>query len=270
MTSPRAPVSQPGLAPACEGSLRDPPADDLRLSRNYSVDLRLLGLSERSVGARVLDVGCGAGRHELAATQLPITTVACDLSAADLRDGRFFVGEAGREQSHPGLVTWLQADGRRLPFPDATFDALICSETLEHLPDDLAALLELRRVARPGATLAVSVPTYWPELVLWTLSWRITHTPGGHVRIYRLRDLHIRLCAAGWRPFASRRRHAFETVYWLLGALTGGGDPPAWPARWWRTHVTAPENAGSPALTWAEGLANPWLAKSVVLYARAV
>jgi SAM-dependent methyltransferase len=218
----------------------------------------------------VLDVGCGAGRHELAAAQLPIKTVACDLSAADVRDGRFFVGEAGRGKPHPGVVEWLRADGQRLPFPEATFDALICSETLEHLHGDLAVLLELRRVARPGATLAVSVPTYWPELLLWTLSWRITHTPGGHVRIYRLRDLHARLRAAGWRPETSRRRHAFETVYWLLGALTGGGDPPAWPARWWRTHVTAPEKAESRALARLERLALPWLAKSVVLYARAV
>jgi SAM-dependent methyltransferase len=247
-----------------------PPADDPALERAFSVDLALLGLSEQSAGALLFDLGCGAGRHELAAVRLPVTTVACDLSRLGLRDGRFFVGEDAPVHEHRGSVEWLQADGGRLPFTDGTFDALLCSETLEHAWDDRALLRELRRVARPGARLAVSVPAYQPEWLLWWLSRAVTHTPGGHLRIYRPRDLHMKLAEAGWKPYASRRRHAFESVYWLLGALAGGGDPPPRIARAWRRLVNPEHSSRARLAARLERFFDPLLAKSIVLYARAV
>jgi SAM-dependent methyltransferase len=246
------------------------PVDDASLERAFSVDLALLGLSEPSPGARLLDLGCGAGRHVLAAARLPITTFACDLSRSDIRDGRFFVGEDARDQARPGQIAWLQADGGRLPLPGATFDALICSETLEHVWDDRAVLRELRRVGRTGARLAVSVPACRPEWLLWMLSWKVTHTPGGHLRIYRLRDLRMKLREAGWEPYAQRRRHAFETVYWLLGAVAGGGDPPPRAARAWR-RLTNPSGARAARLAArVERWLDPLFSKSIVVYARAV
>lgn len=244
----------------------DRPRDDPALSRVHTIDLGLLGLNDATAGARLLDTGCGAGRHELASAGLPITTVACDLDRRSLRDGRFFLGEsAGEEGQRGGAVDWVQADGARLPFQSGTFDAVICSETLEHVWDDLALLRELRRVAAPGGRIAVSVPAYWPELALWALSWRVTHTDGGHIRIYRREQLLERLRATGWRPYAVRRRHAFESVYWLLGAVSGGGEPAPLAARAWRRLV----NGGPRRIIDRCERALAWpLGKSLVVYAR--
>ncbi|GAB4322309.1 MAG: class I SAM-dependent methyltransferase [Dehalococcoidia bacterium] len=238
------------------------PSDDPNLSRVHTIDLALLGVGERNTSARVLDAGCGAGRHELALASLPVDAVACDLDRESLYRGRYFVGEgAGRAVR----VAWVQAHGIRLPFADGTFDAVICSETLEHVRDDMGLLRELRRVTRPRGRIAVSVPAYWPELLLWALSWRVTHTPGGHLRIYRREHLLKKLRTCGWRPYAVRRRHAFESVYWVLGALFGGGEPPPLPARAWRRLVN-----GRPAglIDRCERAFAP-LGKSLVVYARA-
>lgn len=240
-----------------------PPRDDPSLRREYSVDLRLLGLSQQTTDARLLDLGAGAGRHELAAVKLPLRTVTCDLSLCALREGRFFVGE---EQGRLSTPEWAAGSGPLLPFRDATFDAAICSETLEHVAEDTAVLAELRRVTRAGGRLAVSVPAYWPEFVLWQLSWAVTHIPGGHGRIYQQGQLLARLRATGWQPYAVRRRHAFETVYWLLGALGGGGNPPCRLAQEWRKATIQ----GSVPVDRVERMLAPLLAKSIVVYARAV
>jgi SAM-dependent methyltransferase len=54
-------------------------------------------------------------------------------------------------------------DGRRLPFPDQQFDAVFCSQVLEHVftPDEFLA--EIHRVLRPGGTLLLAVPFLWDE-----------------------------------------------------------------------------------------------------------
>ena len=80
-------------------------------------------------------------------------------------------GEAGTE---PGsLAVTTNGDALRLPFPDDTFDRIIASEVLEHVPDDQAALDELFRVLKPGGTLAVTVPAWLPEKICWALSRRV-------------------------------------------------------------------------------------------------
>lgn len=242
------------------------PHDNPRLDRVFSVDLALLGLGASAAGAKLLDVGCGAGRHELAAAKLSIATTACDIDAKELRLGRFFVGEGGGD---PQRVGWVQGSGTRLPFGDDAFDAAICSETLEHVPDDMGVLRELRRVVREGGALAVSVPARRVESWMWKLSWEVSHTPGGHIRIYQRGELLTKLRAAGWHPYAIRHRHAFESVYWLLGAVFGGGNPPPAPARAWRKLITSRHIGQSRWFDRAERLFARAAGKSIVIYARA-
>ncbi len=52
----------------------------------------------------------------------------------------------------------LVADGRRLPFGDGSFEACLCSETVEHVPDDTAVIREIHRILKPGGTLLFTVP----------------------------------------------------------------------------------------------------------------
>lgn len=261
-----APSIRSGRAPG----LLARPADDPRLDRVFTVDLRLLGLSETTEGARLLDVGCGAGRHELAAARLPVRTVACDLARRDLRDGRFFVSEDEKSGAHGGRVDWVQGTALSLPLAAVCFDAAICSETLEHVVDDVGVLRELRRVVRTGGTLAITVPARAVEFALWQLSWEVTHTPGGHIRIYRLDELLAKLRATGWQPYAVRRRQGFESIYWLLGALGGGGNPPCGPAQEWRRLTNSKRVRHSRVWDAVERGFSRVLPKSVAIYARAV
>ena len=73
----------------------------------------------------------------------------------------------------------------RCRIPTATFDCVIASEILEHVPADDAVIAELIRVLKVGGQLAVTVPRWLPEQVCWLLSDDYHSNEGGHIRIYR-------------------------------------------------------------------------------------
>lgn len=101
------------------------------------------GLSE---GKRVLDVGCGPGG---VTADLPGSVVAVDV------DRRMAV------RAHQALPNVLQGDGRRLPFPDASFDAAVCNLVLLWSPEPERVVAEMARVVRPGGVvLATMEPDY--------------------------------------------------------------------------------------------------------------
>jgi SAM-dependent methyltransferase len=156
-------------------------------------------------GARVLDVGCGEGRHIAAAAKRGCRAIGLDYDPAELRKTR------GRGAK----VDLVAGDATRLPFRDGAFDAVICTETLEHIADDRAAIGEMARVLRNGGTLHGAVPTHFTEPLYWKLSPSYPQTPGGHVRIYRPRTLIARLRAAGFRLVDVRFMHAIDSVLWL-------------------------------------------------------
>jgi SAM-dependent methyltransferase len=120
-------------------------------------------------GERVLDCGCGYGWFLKVLGEL----YACRLVGADVDLRR--LEKARQELGRPGGAARgaavLAADAGRLPFPDDTFDKIVLSEVLEHLPDDRAALLEVRRVLKPGGVIAITVPNRdYP--ILWDpINW---------------------------------------------------------------------------------------------------
>jgi SAM-dependent methyltransferase len=162
--------------------------------------------------ARVVDVGCGDGRHVAEAARRGERAVGVDYDAAELARARDRAG---------GLrVDFVVGDAARLPFRDAAFDAAICTETLEHLPDDRAAIGELARVLREGAPLLGAVPSHFTERVYWRLSRGYRDAPGGHVRIYAPRVLFGRLAAAGLRLESMRYLHFVDSLFWLRYCVT--------------------------------------------------
>ena len=110
----------------------------------YSPDLLRYRFFGPRLQGRVLDIGAGDGL--LARTFADRDVWSLDLAAAGLRRvaGRAVVGRADA-----------------LPFPPQTFDTIVLSEVLEHVPDPMATLLECRRVCASGGTLLLSVPL-WP------------------------------------------------------------------------------------------------------------
>ena len=163
-------------------------------------------------GARVVDVGCGDGRHIIAAARRGARAVGVDYDAGELRRARAAVRGA--------RIDFIAADAARLPFRDAAFDAVICTETLEHLPDDRGAIRELARVLRDGAPLLGAVPSHFTELVYWRLSRGYRDAPGGHVRIYAPRLLFRRLAGAGFAVESMRYLHFVDSLFWLRYCVT--------------------------------------------------
>ncbi|MBW4078524.1 MAG: class I SAM-dependent methyltransferase [Acidobacteria bacterium] len=165
-------------------------------------------------GDTVLDLGCGFGRHAFEAARRGANVVALDAGRDEVQGvAATFAAmlEAG-ELKDPSLRTAaVQGDALHLPFPDGTFDRVICSEVLEHIPDDHAAMRELTRVLRAGGTMAITVPRFGPELLNWALSDEYHNVPGGHIRIYRRSVLESRLRSTGMRVTGHHYAHGLHS-----------------------------------------------------------
>ncbi len=162
----------------------------------------------------------------------------------------------------------MVGDALRLPFAPEAFDRVIAAEVLEHIPDDRGAMAELARVLRPGGTLAVTVPRWWPELLTWALSDDYHTTPGGHVRIYRRGVLVERLGGAGLEPYASHHAHALHSPYWWLRAAVGVSDEAHPWVRAYHRMLVWDITAHTPVTRIPEAVLNPILGKSLVVYLR--
>ena len=234
-----------------------------------TVDYRRLGLRP---GERLLDVGCGAGRHAYEAVRRGAVVVAYDLDAAEVKDTATVLEALETDGAAPGFGVGWAVNGNvlHLPFPTASFDRVIASEVLEHVGPDEAALAELVRVVRPGGSVAVTVPRWGPELLNWALSDEYHTVPGGHLRIYRERTLTDRMARAGLRTYGRGFAHSLHSPYWWLRCLVGLGEEShplvrayhqvlVWDIE--RTPVVSAVTSG------AERLLNPFIGKSLVLYA---
>ena len=219
-------------------------------------------------GTKVIDVGCGAGRHSFEAYRRGADVIAFDQNAEELADVDTMLqamGQAG-EAPKSAKAQVVVGDALALPYPDGTFDAVIASEILEHIPDDDAAIAELIRVLRPGGTLAVTVPRWLPERICWLLSDEYHANEGGHIRIYRADELRSKLVAGGLRFTGTRHAHALHSPYWWLKCAVGmeNSEHPAVKAY---HRLLVWDMMSRPALTRAaEAALNPLVGKSVALY----
>lgn len=140
----------------------------------------LAGSVARAVapGATLVDAGCGGG-------SLAVTLACRGYRVIGVESSSRFVtcAQHRAEQSGvAGLVSFHRGDVTALPLADASVDAVVSGEVLEHVADDARAVAEYRRVLRPGGACLVSVPAH-PAL------WDVTDEWAGHVRRYRRRDL---------------------------------------------------------------------------------
>ncbi|MDQ2959907.1 MAG: class I SAM-dependent methyltransferase [Candidatus Dormibacteraeota bacterium] len=233
-----------------------------------TVDFTRLALSS---GTRVLDIGCGNGRHAFEALRHGAEVVAIDLDSAALAEVERMAGamSAAGEVAVGGSLRTVVADALHLPFDDDGFDVVIAAEVLEHITEDGAAMTELCRVLRPGGRLAVTVPRWWPERVCWALSREYHDTPGGHVRIYRRRQLAARLRRSGFVLSGPHHHaHALHSPYWWLRCALGVSRDEAVLARAYHRFLVY-DLMRRPRWTRSlERTLNPMLGKSVVLYAR--
>ena len=220
-------------------------------------------------GDRILDIGCGEGRHAITAYMLEdVESVGVDLSLKDLKTTleRFSAFEYP-QNTHRSLSVSV-ASGYCLPFADNSFDKLICSEVLEHILDYRLVLTELTRVLKVGGVFVTSVPRFFPEWICWRLSDAYHAVEGGHVRIFNAGQLRADIEANGFRCFNRHHAHALHVPYWWLKCL------------FWRAEGEAETRIVSlyhrfliwdlmqkPRLTrLLESILNPIMGKSLVMY----
>ena len=168
-------------------AVRPPSENRLLFWLRCTVDLQLLTIFRflvlplSSCRGRVLDVGAGeAPWRDFLAAGVEYVGVDVDLS-----------GEFGMRRQ-TGITYY---DGKRLPFEDGSFDHVLCTEVLEHVPDPSAFLADLIRVLRQGGTLIMTVP--------W--SARLHHLPHDYGRFTHFGLLAL-LGAAGFSEITIEER----------------------------------------------------------------
>ena len=219
-------------------------------------------------GDTVLDLGCGFGRHAFEAARRGARVVALDAGAEEVQGVRntFAAMVAAGELARDACAVAVQGDALALPFADATFDRVICSEVLEHIPEDLAAMGELARVLRRGGTMAVTVPRRGPERINWALSAQYHNVPGGHIRIYSRSVLEERLASVGLRVTSHHHAHGLHSPYWWLKCLVGTTNDTNWLVRQYH-RLLVWDIMKRPRFTrMAEATLNPLIGKSLVVY----
>jgi SAM-dependent methyltransferase len=230
-----------------------------------TVDFDRLGIGP---AVKVIDVGCGAGRHAFEAYRRGAEVVACDRDASELRSVDTILHAMAETGEAPAAASAkvVLGDALGLPYADETFDCVIASEILEHIPQDDAAIAELIRVLKVGGTLAVSVPRWLPERLCWLLSDEYHSNEGGHVRIYRASELRDKIIGGGTELTDTHHAHALHSPFWWLKCAVGvsNAEHPAVAAY---HKLLVWDLMRRPKVTQlAEALLNPVVGKSVAMY----
>jgi SAM-dependent methyltransferase len=215
---------------AAEHVMGDYPAAGADGRRDYAamkVERAMSALAGLVPGSRVLEVGCGAGAttRAMVAARPDLVIHACDLSRTAIRAAR----AQGRE------IPYVVASVNYLPYRDASLDAVVFYDVLEHIPDADRSLDEVFRVLRPGGLLAATVPAEGQpgtfEWMRWKLGWHadMKAYAKGHVQRFTYRGLRAMLCRHGLRPV--RWQYSFHLLgqvwdFWYYYARERwGGDP---------------------------------------------
>ena len=175
-------------------------------------------------GERLLDVGCGAGFY---AVEL-LERVGAEGSVVGVDNSPQMLAMAvGRCQGSDN-VSFHQADATSLPVDDGSFEAALCVQVLEYVPDATAALAEIHRALRPGG-----------RVVVWDVDWATvslhSSDPARTQRVLRTFDRHLahpslpqtltaRLRSVGFEEIGVQG-HAFVTNEFLPDAYGGSLVP---------------------------------------------
>ena len=231
-----------------------------------TIDFETLKLSD---GDRILDLGCGEGRHAISAYMVnDVESVGIDLSLGDLETTRERFQEfVEPENTNKSLVISV-ASAESLPFADEAFDKIICSEVLEHIHSYQQVIVEINRVLKTGGIAAISVPRFFPEWICWQLSDGYHGVEGGHVRIFRANELRNDMESTGFICFGKHHAHSLHVPYWWLKCLfwREPGEPNARIVDRYHQFLTW-DLMQQPFITrFLDKLLNPIMGKSVVMY----
>jgi 2-polyprenyl-6-hydroxyphenyl methylase/3-demethylubiquinone-9 3-methyltransferase len=171
--------------------------------------LRDTGITE---GSRVLDIGSGGGFLTATLSEAGYTVIGIDPAISAVRAAAEHVP-----------ASFVLGTGENLPFEDSSFEAVVCSEVLEHVDDIAAVIAEVSRVLRPGGVFVFSLPnrTLLSNLVLIQIAQRNWAT-----RVLPP-DLHDWYRFIGSRDLCDLARHHGLVVHEVQGVSVRFRDVPA-------------------------------------------
>ncbi len=181
------------------------------------------GLLGEVRGLRVADIGCGTGRHALRLAREGAFVTGVDFSEGMLAAARAKPGASG--------VRWVGHDlARELPFPDASFDRVICALVLDHIEPVAAFLGELARVCTPEGFVLATV--MHPAMMLRGVQARFTDPSSGRRVMPRsvpnsVADYVMGAESAGLWP-VHMSEHAVDEAL-VRAAPRAGAHPMGWP-----------------------------------------
>ena len=163
-------------------------ADNIRgleafFHKNRAWMVRRMVAKYATPNAPILDAGCGTG---LNLRHLPEGSVGVDINPRNI---------ALLQQRLPNH-TVLEGDVEALPFDDASFGTVLCTEVIEHIPDPSAALAEYRRVLQPGGVLIGSVPA---RSAIWKLRFLSSTCPHSEPFHNEYLPNEVREMLTGWQ-----------------------------------------------------------------------
>jgi ubiquinone/menaquinone biosynthesis C-methylase UbiE len=163
-------------------------ADNLRgleafFHRNRARVVRRMVARYATPNAPILDAGCGTG---LNLRHLPEGSTGVDINPRNIELLR------QRLPNH----TVIEGDVEALPFADASFGTVLCTEVIEHIPDPSAALAEYRRVLQPGGVLIGSVPA---RSAIWKLRFLSSTCPHSEPFHNEYLPHEVREMLTGWQ-----------------------------------------------------------------------
>ena len=163
-------------------------ADNIRgleafFHKNRAWMVRRMVAKYATPNAPILDAGCGTG---LNLRHLPAGSVGVDINPRNI---------ALLRQRLPNH-TVLEGDVEALPFDDASFGTVLCTEVIEHIPDPSAALVEYRRVLQPGGVLIGSVPA---RSAIWKLRFLSSTCPHSEPFHNEYLPHEVREMLTGWQ-----------------------------------------------------------------------
>ena len=173
---------------------------------------------------RILEVGCGTGGLLAASALRGLAIEGTDIAL------RWLVVARRRLDDRGLSVPLVAASADRLPYPDASFDALVADSVVEHLDDPAGAFREWARVLRHGGSLRIWSPNRWalatdPHVRLWGLGWLPRSARPAYVRWRR---------GGAWAPPclspSEARRMAVRAGFAAVEV-----EPPAIPDDWARS-----------------------------------
>ena len=159
------------------------------------------GLPERG---RVLDVGSGTGSLAYA-----IAGRSAGLRVVGIDPSKEYVAYAGSKNPFPDRASFTVGDAQQLHFPDAGFDAALSLLVFNFIPDAKKALLEVRRVTKPGGRISAAVWDYGAGMRMLRAFWDAAGSIDPAAE--KLDEKHMKLCHQGELP-ALWRQGGLENV----------------------------------------------------------